>query len=88
MTDLTTRTIAAIQTGLAHKRWLRPAPEITADTLFADLGCDCVDMVCVACAVEEELHIEVPDDDAAEWASVGDVIATVERMTMGEVVRG
>lgn len=87
MTDPTPRVIAAIQDGLTTKRWLRPAPEITAETLFADLGCDCIDMLCVVCAIDEAFGVEVPDDDAAGWASVGDVIATVAGL-VGEAVGG
>lgn len=87
MTDPTPLILAAIQDGLTTKRWLRPAPELTTGTTFAELDCDGVDMVCVTQAVDEAFGVEIPDEAAAAWVCVGDVVATVASL-IGEAVGG
>lgn len=49
-----------------------------------DLGCNSIDRVCIAVALDEAFGIEVSDDDVGKWATVQDVIATVERMAKRE----
>ncbi|MDD5823425.1 MAG: acyl carrier protein [Firmicutes bacterium] len=52
---------------------------ITADTdLMKDLEADSLDAVEVILAVEEEYGIEIPDEAAEQFATVGDIVAFVE----------
>ena len=47
--------------------------------MIEDLGADSLDAVELVMAVEEEFGIEVPDEEAEKLASVGDIIAHVEK---------
>ena len=48
---------------------------ITTETSFKDdLGADSLDLFELVMALEEEYSIEIPSDDLASLASVGDVI--------------
>ncbi len=52
---------------------------ITLDTdLMKDLEADSLDAVEVILAVEEEYGIEIPDEDAENFAKVGDIVDYVE----------
>ncbi|MBQ0005485.1 MAG: acyl carrier protein [Clostridiales bacterium] len=52
---------------------------INADTdLMKDLEADSLDAVEVILAVEEEYGIEIPDEDAENFATVGDIVNYVE----------
>lgn len=48
--------------------------------MIEDLGADSLDAVELVMAVEEEFGIEVPDEEAEKLASVGDIIAHVEKV--------
>ena len=48
--------------------------------MIEDLGADSLDAVELVMAVEEEFDIEVPDEEAEKLASVGDIIAHVEKV--------
>ncbi len=53
--------------------------EVTADTkLREDLGIDSLDMASIACEVEEEFEVEIPDDAVYNVITVGDVISFIE----------
>ena len=53
---------------------------ITEDTvLIADLGLHSLDLVNLACSVEDEFDIEIPDRAIKDFKTVGDVIAFVEK---------
>jgi acyl carrier protein len=55
------------------------AEQVTDDaTLEDDLGIDSLDQVSLVMALEERFGIKVPDDDAAEWTTVGQVLAWLE----------
>ena len=47
--------------------------------LIADLGLNSFDLVNLACVVEDEFHIEIPDRAIKDFKTVGDVIDFVER---------
>lgn len=49
-----------------------------------DLGCNSIDRVCIAVAIDEAFGIEVSDDDVAKWITVQDVVETVERLAKRE----
>ncbi|MBR2315852.1 MAG: acyl carrier protein [Clostridia bacterium] len=52
---------------------------ITAETkLREDLGLDSLDMASLACEVEDEFEIEIPDDAIYSVITVGDVIKFIE----------
>lgn len=53
---------------------------ITEDTvLIADLGLNSLDLVNLACFVEDEFDIEIPDRAIKDFKTVGDVIAFIEK---------
>ena len=49
--------------------------EITAETSFKDdLGADSLDLFELVMALEDEYNVEIPAEELAELATVGDVI--------------
>ena len=53
---------------------------ITENTvLIADLGLNSLDLVNLACIVEDEFDIEIPDRVIKNFKTVGDVIAFIEK---------
>ncbi len=60
------------------------AAKVTSDATFTDtLGADSLDTVELVMALEEEFSLEVPEEDAANFKTVGDVIAYI-KTTKGE----
>lgn len=56
--------------------------EITMDTsLMKDLEADSLDAVEIIMALEEEYDIEIPDEVAEEFKTVGDIVKCVEDYT-------
>lgn len=52
---------------------------ITMDThLMKDLEADSLDAVEIIMAIEDEFDIEVPDEEAEKFQSVGDIVKYVE----------
>ena len=53
--------------------------EVTMDTnLMKDLSADSLDAVEIIMAIEEEYGIEIPDEDAETFQTVGDLVSYVE----------
>lgn len=53
---------------------------ITGDTaLIADLGLNSLDLIELACAIEDEFEIEIPDRAIQDFKTVGDVVAFLEK---------
>lgn len=53
--------------------------EVTMEASFVDdLGADSLDTVELVMALEEEIGIEIPDEDAEKIVTVGDVISYIE----------
>ena len=53
--------------------------EVTMDTnLMKDLTADSLDAVEIIMAIEEEYGIEIPDEDAETFQTVGDLVKYVE----------
>lgn len=48
--------------------------------LAEDLRFDSLDRQSLACELDMEFGIEIPDDDLVSWTTLGDVIATVDRL--------
>lgn len=56
---------------------------ITKDTvLIGDLGLNSIDLVNLACLVEDEFDIEIPDRAIKDFKTVGDVIVFIENNEM------
>ena len=52
---------------------------ITMETsLMKDLEADSLDAVEIMMAIEDEFDIEIPDDDAEKFQSVGDIVRYVD----------
>lgn len=53
--------------------------QVAAETsLMKDLEADSLDAVEIIMAIEDEFDIEVPDEDAEKFQSVGDIVKYVE----------
>lgn len=52
-----------------------PAEEITAETKFADLGIDSLDIAEIAMSIEDEMGITIEMDQSL--ATVGDILAKI-----------
>ncbi|MBR5229686.1 MAG: acyl carrier protein [Firmicutes bacterium] len=53
--------------------------EITMETnLMKDLSADSLDAVEIIMAIEDEYGIEIPDEDAEKFQTVGDLVRYVE----------
>lgn len=55
---------------------------ITVDTDFVmDLGIDSFTLSEIACAIEDEFSIEVPEKEMQQLKTVGDVVALIKEKT-------
>ena len=55
---------------------------VTAETsLMKDLEADSLDAVEIIMAIEDEFEIEIPDEDAEKFHSIGDIVKYVEEKT-------
>lgn len=53
--------------------------DVTMDTnLMKDLSADSLDAVEIIMAIEDEYGIEIPDEDAEKFQTVGDLVRYVE----------
>ncbi|WZL73785.1 acyl carrier protein [Clostridiaceae bacterium 35-E11] len=53
--------------------------EVTMDTsLMKDLEADSLDAVEIIMAIEDEFDVEIPDEDAESFKSIGDIVRYVE----------
>lgn len=52
--------------------------DLKAESTFADLGADSLDIVELIMALEEEFGIEIPDEDAEKIKTVGDAKKYIE----------
>lgn len=56
--------------------------QITMESTFIDdLGADSLDIVELIMALEEELEMEIPDEDAEGFKTVGDVVEYITEHT-------
>ncbi len=64
---------------LIAKQLNKPVEEITLDKdIKADLGADSLDIVEMVMAFEEEFAISLPDEEAVNIKTVGDIVKLVE----------
>ncbi len=54
------------------------AGDITLETSFDDLNADSLDVVELIMAIEEEFDIEIPDEDAEKFKTVGDAVEYIK----------
>ena len=53
--------------------------EITMESAFVDdLNADSLDIVELIMALEDELDMEIPDDEAEKFVTVGDVVKVIK----------
>lgn len=52
--------------------------EVTPEDILLDLSDDELDFVELLMAFEEEFEIEIPDEDAEDFVTVGDIIEYIE----------
>ncbi|MBE7080996.1 MAG: acyl carrier protein [Clostridiales bacterium] len=65
---------------LISKQLNRPAEEITLDKeIVKDLGADSLDVVEMLMSLEEEFEISVPEEDAVNIKTVGDIVNLIEQ---------
>ncbi len=60
-----------------------PQEKLTPDTALADAGIDSLDALTILFAVEEQFHIQIPDDRARSRKTFGDMISAVEALAPG-----
>ena len=54
---------------------------VTADTVIKDdLGMSSFDLIQLACAVEDEFDVEIPDNAIKDLKTIADVIALIEEI--------
>lgn len=64
---------------LISKQLNKPVEEITADKeIVKDLGADSLDVVEMLMSLEEEFNITVPEEDAVNLKTVGDIVNLIE----------
>ncbi len=52
---------------------------LNAETVFADLGADSLDLFQIISALEEEFDIEFENDDAESIKTIGDAIEHIQK---------
>lgn len=57
-----------------------PDDKLSPETLLADAGIDSLDALSILFAIEEELHISIPDDRARSMKTFGDIADTIESL--------
>ncbi len=55
----------------------KPVEEVKLEDTFSELGIDSLNGFHLLCELEEDLGIVIPDDDARELRSVGDVVEKI-----------
>jgi acyl carrier protein len=55
----------------------KPLGDVKLESTFRELGIDSLNGFHLLCELEEELGIVIPDDDARDLRSVGDVIQRI-----------
>lgn len=67
--------------GILSEQFKVEAETITMNTDIAeDLGADSLDVVDLIMAIEDEFKVEVPDDQAENIKTVGDVVNYIESL--------
>lgn len=65
--------------GLIAEQLNKPVEEITAEKeIVKDLGADSLDVVEMLMNLEEEYGITIPEEDAVNVKTVGDIVALID----------
>jgi acyl carrier protein len=75
MSNIEGRVLAQIQEQLG----LDKVPKLT-DRFAADLGCDSLDFVEIAMALEDEFCISIDDEEGEKCSTVADAVALVNKL--------
>jgi len=51
--------------------------DVTVESQIGDLGLDSLDRLSAVMDLEEQLNLDIPDEAASEWRTVGDVVEWV-----------
>jgi acyl carrier protein len=57
-----------------------PDDKLTPETALADAGIDSLDALTILFAIEEELHISIPDEQARSMKTFGDMADAIESL--------
>jgi len=52
--------------------------DLTLESTLADMGADSLDAVELIMAIEEEYDIEISEDDAQQFTSLGNIVSYIE----------
>ena len=64
------------------KQLRRSEEGITADSrIMEDLGADSLNILMLLMTIEEDFGIKVPDEELAEYQTVGDVVSYLEKQS-------
>jgi acyl carrier protein len=63
---------------VAAKRRI-PPEQVALDKTFQELGIDSLSGIAIVYALEEEFNVTIPDEDAREIQTVGEVIEKLEK---------
>ena len=64
------------------KQLRRPEEGITAESrIMRDLGADSLNILMLLMTIEEDFGIKVPDEELAEFQTVGDVVSYLEKQS-------
>lgn len=74
-TDIPTK----VRRVLAESLCVSPEKVTDGANLIDDLGADSLDVIEIAMGLEDEFDIDIPDDDFAKLATVGDVVAYLDQ---------
>ena len=55
----------------------RPLEDVKLESTFAELGIDSLNGFHLLCELEEDLDIVIPDEDARDLSTVGDVVEKI-----------
>jgi acyl carrier protein len=70
------RTLSLIARESPGQGTVEPAaPNLSLETL----GFDSMDLIALACSLEDEFKVSLPTDADVEWRIIADVIADIER---------
>ncbi len=67
-----------VKSIIAEQLGVKPEEVTDAASFVDDLGADSLDTVELVMALEEEVGIEIPDEDAEKMTSVGEAIRYIE----------
>ena len=64
------------------KQLRRPEEGITAESrIMEDLGADSLNILMLLMTIEEDFGIKVPDEELADFQTVGDVVSYLEKQS-------